>query len=122
MLGALLLNIPVLSQYGTAKPVPASSSWNPKWSEMYGPDARRLRKSKKAVKKAVEELRIADYVPAELQQAKDLVHTRSLVDELDNYQPDTQEIILFVLEAWLFYVSWRKKDDEALAMALLMLD
>lgn len=122
MLAALLGNIPVLSQYGTPKPVATSTSWNPRWSEMYGPDAQRLKEDKKAVKRAIEEIRLADFVPAEFEGVKEFVHSRSLVDELDNYKPDTEKLIIMVMEAWLFYNTWRKKDDEAIAISLLMID
>ena len=122
MLAALLLNIPQFSQHGEAKPRATSTSWNPRWSEMYGPDAQRLKNDKKAVKRAIEEIRLADFVPAEFEGVKEFVHSRSLVDELENYKPDTEAAFVYVLEAWLSFCAWRKSDDEAIAVALLMMD
>jgi len=119
MLGALLLNIPTNTPVGPPTPPAATStSWNPDWSRQYGPEARRLKDDQAAVEQAVEELRLADYVPPELMKAKEIVHTRSLVDELNAYQPDE---VIYVLEAWLMYVAWRKSDDEAIAITLLMM-
>lgn len=126
MLAALLANIdtpsvvpPIYSSgpnHGAR--TSASTSWNPDWSKQYGPEARRLRGDPAAVERAVEELRLADFVPPELMEAKELVHSRSLVDELNAYQPG--EMVL-VLESWLAFVAWRKSDDEAIAIAMLMM-
>jgi len=122
MLAALLGNIPVVSQYGTPAPVRSSSSWNPKWSEQYGPDARRLATERKSVERAVSDLKNADYVPTAIIEAKDIVHSRSLVDELTARQSDTDETLVYVLEAWLFFIEWRNRDDEAIATTILMMD
>jgi hypothetical protein len=127
MLAALLLNIPQFSQHGpdrgyTSKRVASSTTWNPRWSEMYGPDAERFKKDKAKIAEAVREFKEAEYVPPALEAAKEVVHARSLVDELDAYKPDTEEYILFVLQAYFVFLAWRNRDDEAIATAILMMD
>ena len=45
----------------------------------------------------------------------------------ENVNPDTTQkkletSLVFVIEAWLVFLDWRKRDDEAIAMALFMVD
>lgn len=129
MLGALLLNIPQFNQHGsgrgyvtpTARVAPGTS-WNPRWSEMYGPDAERAKRDKEVIAKAVETLREAEHVPPALERAKEIVHTRSLAAELEVSRPDTQFVIVDVLIAYFAFLAWRNRDDEAIATAILMVD
>lgn len=122
MLAALLLNIPNFSQHGPSAPKAYSTSWNPKWSEMYGPDAQRKRTEKETVKKAVAALKEAEYVPEALQEIKEIVHSRSLVDELNDWQPDTDFYVVYLLEAYFFYLYWRKRMNKQAAMAIVIME
>lgn len=123
MLGALLLNIPQFSQHGSGRGyVSAGTSWNPRWSEVYGPDAERAKLDKKIIARAMKTLREADHVPPALERAKEIVHTRSLAAELEAVRPDTQYLIVEVLIAYFVFLAWRSRDDEAIATAILMVD
>lgn len=123
MLGALLLNIPQFSQHGSGRGyVSAGTSWNPRWSEMYGPDAERAKKDKEIIARAVETLREAEHVPPALERAKEIVHTRSLARELEVPTPETQGLIVEVLIAYFVFLAWRNRDDEAIATAILMVE
>lgn len=123
MLAALLCNQPDLSQHGTAQVrKPAATSWNPNWAKQYGPEARDAKEDKEAVKEAIEAFKAAEYVPPQLEEIKEIVHKRSLVDELNDYKPDTDYYLVYLMEAYFYFCDWRKKDDEAIAIALLMME
>lgn len=125
MLGALLLNIP---QEVVPPPITSSgplrgygTTWNKDWSKKYGPEAQEAKLDKEKILEAVEAIQEAEYVPPQMQEIKEIVHKRSLVDELEAYQPDTDLYIIYVLEAYLYFCDWRKKDDEDIATILLLM-
>lgn len=125
MLGALLLNIPKPTSSGPERGYATRTShgtgWNKDWSKDYGPEAQEAKLDKKKILEAVEAIQEAEYVPPQMQEIKGIVHKRSLVDELEAYQPDTDLYIVYVLEAYLYFCDWRKKDDEDIATILLLM-
>lgn len=121
MLAALLCNPHRGGQYKTTQRA-TSSIWNPEWSIKYGPDAERYKEDEDKILEAIEAIKSAEYVPPELEEIKKVLHKRSLVDELNDYKPDTDYYLVYLLEAYFYFLEWRKKDDEAIAMALLMME
>ena len=80
-------------------------------------------KDTEQVKKAVKVLFKTEYVPPEIEEAKDIVHTRSLVDELtvEGHRADTDYILIYVMQCYIYYCDWQRQDEEDVAVLLLCL-
>lgn len=126
MLAALLTNLPEPvtasgPDRGYTRQAASSTSWNPEWSKKYGPDAEKAKSDVEKIKEVVKEFKEVEYVPPEISYIKEMVHSRSLVDELNDFESDTNERIVLMLKAYFYFCDWRKKDEEDMATILLLM-
>ncbi len=123
MLGALLLNLPTeITSSGPARSY--GTSWNPRWSEMYGPDAEAAAQEPEAVEAAIEEIAEAEFVPEAIQPVKEYVHRerKRLSERLNDYQPEPDPTLVYVIEAHLYFLDWKRKRNNQAAMAIALID
>jgi len=87
----------------------------------YKKEARKLVKDKKKVKSYISVIAVADYVPEEIQQLKDMTIDGSLASKLEDQYCDTDVMLLFTVQCYLFYCEWKQKNDDEEAIWILLL-
>lgn len=88
----------------------------------YKKEARKLVKDKGKVESYISVIAVADRVPEEIQPLKDMVTDGSLVSRLESPYCDTDVILSFTVQCYLFYCKWKQRnDDDENAILVLML-
>lgn len=73
------------------------------------------------VAEAIEELRLAEYLPLEIESVKELAEKRSLVDELGKNQPFIDQELVHVMQCYFYFCEWKRRDEEDVAVLLLLM-
>ena len=121
MLAAILCNLP--QPIHTSGPLRgfgvASTSWNPKWSETYGPDYQRAKEAKpEEVKQAVKALSIVKDLPEEIRPL--ITEAQEIIEDNTSQKITDDEFNrIVVMRAYYEYKIWQRRRNN-IALLLLM--
>ena len=83
-------------------------------------EAKKLAKDGEKVKSYVSVIATADSVPEEIQQLKQMTSDDRLVSKLEDKRSDTDVMLMYTVQCYLFYCKWKRQNDDDAVLALML--